>query len=730
MPLKVKTYVLNYWPACLLILVTMGLFFMPTLLWGNLYSVGGDDARLYYLFPQQYLHNYSFNLIGNNVLGGNFGYLAESYSVPIIYLVLFLKSLFPLIHAQFFLYGIILSLGFLSFFFLTGEVISKKGSVYFFSRLVSALFYIFSNYITQTFFQHQQLSIFLVMVFPFCLYLFIAGIKRKNIVWIIACSFVYSMFSSTVLSLPWFLPALFTTLPFLFFFLWEYRSYSWKAILTFAVVTCFTNFYWIIHYIIPLIYRTADASVVGNLTSGSFIKENHNLIESLSQLNSPLSQILNYLRTGWGQRQGVRFMELLGIAYLLVICVAGMVLIKVNKKLRTLYVVSLFGLLLTMAFITPNFGQWNVNLFEFFNDHVPLFGMFRTMYDKFSLGMAFNSALVLFISLVVLAQAKGQKLYQYMALVLVTAVILVTAMPFVRHVYQDEGYSARISGQMNSDFFDLTTYIKNIDTTSRFLWFPMTFPGYVYIGDARNPNHFYAGLSPVLLFSGKNDMAGFYGLSTPFEPGLNWRILELMRQNAYEDVATILGLQNIGYVILNHEKLSGPGQAAMEGFDFISLQSSSYQELILGEKVKDFGSRYSLYRFNKKFSVPTIFLTREVSKEAIVDKQVSFRRMPNGDYDVIIEGLSESMKLVFQEPYSRFWKVRVMRGDPILSSGPTIAYGYGNTWTIAPLRGQVSEIHLQIYFWPNMLVTPSIILSIVAVVIAGLYCVVRILRKR
>lgn len=665
----------KYWRPLIVWGIALALFLVPNLLWGSLYVVGGDDSRLYYLFPGEYLRNFSFNVISNNTLGGNLGYFPVSYSAPIIALFYLLKQVLPFMNTQFLAYGAILAFGFVFFYKFLREMVSGKSSWYFLSAITASLFYILSPYITRTFFQHQVISIFLLAVVPGYLYFFVAGVKRKRLRLVVASALLYSLFSSTVFSLPWFLPVALTLLPFFGFLAWQYRTYFWKAGVVFVLVTLFCNFYWIIHFVIPLMYKTGEAALTSSLSSQTFKAQNADIISALVFLNSPLSQIVNYVRTSWAARAGISVIESLGALYLLIILAAGTFLAKVKKETRTLFVVSIFGLLLAMVFITPNFGQWNVAVFQFFNSHIPFFGMFRNMYDKFALAMAFGYAFALFMALVVMGEAKIR--YRYVLAAMVLLLVAGTAFPYIRPSHNDNQYSTRISGKMNKDFVDLTEYLKNLDTTSRFLWLPMTFPGYVYIADEDNPNHFYAGLSPLQLLSQKSDIAGFYGIQTPEEPELNWRLLELLRNGSYEDIGEIFATQNIGYVIVNHEVLPDEGRIALNGFDFMDLQTPEFFETILGGKVRDFGGRYSLYEINEKFFLPTI------------SGADTFRKLTDGSYEVVMSEVPT--QLVLREPYNRLWKIA---GYP--SPLPT-EDGFGNVWEIS------EPGTYRIEFWPRRL---------------------------
>ncbi len=122
---------------------------------------------------------------------------------------------------------------------------------------------------TKTLYQHQLISIYLVAVFPGCLYLFTAGVRRRSMIFILASSLLYSLCSSTILSAPWLLPVVFTLIPLFLYLARRNGRYFWFAILLFIGSTFLFNAYWIIHYSIPLITKTGEQNFASSLLSST-----------------------------------------------------------------------------------------------------------------------------------------------------------------------------------------------------------------------------------------------------------------------------------------------------------------------------------------------------------------------------------------------------------------------------------------------------------------------------
>ena len=236
-----RKHVVRYWKLYVLMGFAMGFFLLPTIFWGGLYMVGGDDARLYYIFPLEYLKNASLSVISHNTFGGNMGYWPISYSAPTIAFLYLIKTLLPLFNTQMIAYGLIFSSGFIFFYLFLGELSAKKTTYSFWASIAASLAYVLSTYITKTFFQHQLISIFSIMAVPGVMYFFLAGIRRKNMKLIVAGALLYSVFSSTLYSVPWILPVFLTLIPLFLYFNRTYGSFVWKAFGVFLGVTAALN---------------------------------------------------------------------------------------------------------------------------------------------------------------------------------------------------------------------------------------------------------------------------------------------------------------------------------------------------------------------------------------------------------------------------------------------------------------------------------------------------------
>ena len=180
---------------------------IPFVIQGNKYYVGGDDTRLYYIFPDKYLDNLAFNIISDNTLGGaNTGYYPTSQFAPFLYFLVFLKKVIPFINTQNLMYGMNYAFAFIFFFLLLGFWVKKNDRLHFSIKLIGSLFYVFSPLLIRTLYTHQLISIYLISLMPAMLFFFFKAIDKKRPIYSVISSLIFTVFSTTINTIPWTIP--------------------------------------------------------------------------------------------------------------------------------------------------------------------------------------------------------------------------------------------------------------------------------------------------------------------------------------------------------------------------------------------------------------------------------------------------------------------------------------------------------------------------------------------
>lgn len=708
-----KIHISKFFPGYLISAIATILFFIPFFSYSG-FSVGGDDSRLYYLYPGEYLKNYLLSMGSGNVLGGFMGYTGTIFMTPIIALVSFVKTIVPLVNVQHIFYGLNLSLGFLFCFLFFRTFDRTKNSMHLPAAILASCLYITSAYLARTLFQSELIVMYLVTLVPLLFYTFTRGLEEKNIKYIVGSAISFAVLSSSLSSSPWLIPLFLVCTPYFVHCAFHYRSFFWKSMLVFIVVSVGLNWFWLVHSLLSILSSRLDAALGSVVVSGQFIRTAENDMISSTFLNGPMHQIAGYLRTSWQDNRPMPSWNLIGCTALFLVTVAGMKLKNAAKYLQMLFGVVLFSLCIALFMITPNMGMWNMDVFLFLNRTVPFFSMFRNMYDKFGLAMAFASAWIVFLSLMILTQTK-HKAWRWIPMGL-GIILLLYQLPLFLGI-QGIGRPKSALTALSSEYLQMTKTISSLDTTKRFVWYPMTFPGYTPIQDEMRKDIWYLGISPLRSLSGKSDITGFYELQTNAEPNRSWTILELFKQKNYAEILSILASYNIGYVITVNGKLPDAVEKQLDLFSFMTLQTEEYRNTLLGSKLYDFGM-YSIYSINPEYAFPTAFLTNNTVDIRSPKQEVAFRQTKTNTYEVMMSPENDFQSLVLLVPYHVLWNVSLPKaGEGNISvTNHRAAYEYGNAWDIQWKENSVTPVTLTVTFIPDRFTIPSVAVSVLVLI--------------
>lgn len=731
----------------LLIFTIVFLLFLPILFWGSLRFVGGDDTELYYFFPFEYFQNFTLKLISENMLGVMGDYLPQHTISGFVLVVFFIKSLFPFFNNQLFLFGCNLAAGFFCFFIFLRLWMRENSKSSFFARYLASLFYVFSNFTIYTLWQTQLFSMYLVFIFPLSLYLFVRGVRENRPTFIVWNSILISIFSIVFLSLPWLLALLVSVTPLLAVFFWWHKKAFIKHLLLLLGLVFLLNIYWEIHVLYAPFSSDQKSGFVSHVISSDFRQENRAIIAGVSERNSPLYPFFGLYHRRiqedyvWHTLPIYQkwSLPLLPINLLLLgILLSGFLLRKKSDvSYQVILLASLIGWLITLYFFTVQIGSWGMNLFLWLNNTIPGFTMLRNMFDKFGLALAFSYAFILALSLKLVFDwfLKREKYFNGF-LFSVGVLILINAYPFIsgkfsfdRPLWTTKNIFVT-TNDFNEDFYSLVDYLKSMRDPSRFLWLPWENTNYIEIEDSKLENHFYTGVSPLLFLAQTSDLTGKLGLP----PLIGSDIVDAFYSNDYERASQNFQKLNAKYLIYKNQipreiadsYLYSAGKGSL--FD---RQGEEFKNVILGEKIKDFGERYSLYKINSRFANEKIYLTQDLNLFPESFSQVTYLKKASYEYKVRIRGLHGSSNLVFLDPYHKQWDLLFSDGSPFLDGSQELVFGYANGWNINSDWIQKSfpegsytvnpdgsiNLDLTLYFTPQKYFNIGLIVS--GVVLAG-----------
>jgi len=730
-----------------IILIALVLGITPLLTQGNLYFMGGDDMRVYYLYPKQYIENILLNIVTDNSIGGgNMGYQPATHPLPLVLLMLLVKTIVPA-NTQFVMYGLNWALAFVFFYLLTGFWISNQSRVNLGIRIIASLFYVFSPFFLRTFYWHQMIVMFLLAAIPGTLYFFIKSIRQHNLLYVISASLVFSILSTNLSSLPWTIPVLITSIPLLLVEFWRAKKVFFLHSLLFGISYGLLNISWLYHLVYLSFNNTGLTNALGTFSSEDFIKANIAGIRGTSTLFSPLNGVVNQLVQGLARNLTlVSYINLLFIA--LIVSASAFIHREKNAVLTTGFILSLLGLLVSWYLMTPNFGDWGPELFVWLSLHVPFFTMFRNMFDKFALPLAVYYALALAISLSILSGKFTHKILHATLGVGLLATIIVNAWPLFKVRTEHVGVQAKLSGTFNDDFNNLAAYVSNLANPSRILWLPLNFPSFVNVEDKYYPGHYYSGPSLLRILSKRQDYAGQFSFITSTNIAIGESIPPMLRDKKYTEFGRLVQRLNARYVILDKQHLPESMTSYLYGGEsrvLLAWQTDEFINGLLGKKLQDFGTRYTLYEINPRYNNDRIYLTDDYDVFPSILPNVDYEKISDSLYKIRLTNLAQAQKLVFLDTYYRDWTL-YLEGSQLKAyrKGENVpVQGFANGWEIDPndIKRDFSEAYYStnsdgsinlsatLYFEPEKFNKPIRNISIASFIGLGLSQLILLRRK-
>ncbi len=641
--------------------------------------------KLYYLFPKEYLQNFSFNIITDNTLAGAMtGYASVAYFAPFFFVIYILK--FIPVNAQALMYGLNFACGFLFFYKFLSLYITGKDTNWrvFISKTLASIFYVFFPILNETLYSHQLMHMYLISILPATLYFFILGVRNKNLKAICLSILIFSIFSTTYNGLPFTAAFAICLIPLMLYEFWKNKK-SFLIYLVIAGITfLFLNLFWIFHIVYGVVHNTGLTNSVALFSSGDASNDNLRIVAGVSRMFSPLNQVFLTLKSGVYTLTSLS--QILSVVFLAVILIAVIALKNTKNEVSTIFYLFLLSLMISWFLFMPNFGNWGPNLFLYFTSHVPLWGMFRNMYDKFSLTFGFFYAASFGVSLAIIAQSiKGD--FAVKVLFSIIILVLFFNIPRVLNPFtKDRESLTRISGEFNQDYTELISYVKSIPDASRIAWLPLNAPTYASIEDTNG--NFYTGLSPMRILANKSDFAGRFSFLTQQDVYLGDKVFQWLKEGDYARVAATFQNLNIGYLIIDHQLPPPEMQSFFYGGEkreLLDFQGEQFQKEILGLKVRDFGHRYSLYTINTNYANDTLFLADNYNDFPVFPTSLTYTKEASFQYNGEIKNLNENKKFIFLDPFNSDWTLYLVKNGkdiPYKSSRNIVAHGYANAWDL------------------------------------------------
>lgn len=721
------------------------IFLVPFLFWGDYYQVGGDDSKLYYLFPWEYLRGFSLTFISDNQLGSFGNYFSQSYLAPFVFLIFVLKSIFLNINTQHLMFGLNLSLSFLFFYLLLGVFIKKKSYYSFLVKIISSLLYTFSIFSYYTVWSHQLFSVYLTAILPISLFLFSKSVLEKKIYYILCLNLVLFFSSATLYSIPWISAIFISILPILLFLFNKNRAAFIKHLFILIFLSILLNLHWIFPFVHAPFSSDLNNDLISTVSSEEIRASNINNIVAVSyrnELRYPLLGLFHFnLQRDFSWKSLDVFQKsyasllLPNILFVIIVVLAYFYNKGRSIDEKRLYFSSLTSWLIALYFFSVKIGNWGLSLFLMFNDHLPGFTMFRNMYDKFGLSLAFTLSLLLAVSLSRLIENIKKDLHKKILLFIFLTLVIFNVKPFIvgsfyRLPYANTKNISNHTADFNQDFYDLLTSLKDLDSASNVVWFPLNTANYVFISDGSLENSYYMGVSPLQFLANTSDFNGLLS----FKPEQSEYILNNLVEKNYLSIGKLFSQLGIEYLVKNNDIDENIQNSHFfsrnKAGDFFQLQNNSELENVLfGAKIDDFGDRYSLYEINPKFRNKKIYLTSDLSEFSENYAQLNYNKLNSYKYEIEIYHLDKKTNLVFLDPYHKQWEIYAdVSHDSVVNGPHDVVFNYANGWKLDPdelinslnrdqyIQNDDGSINLNLilYFKPHRYLILSAVISLVS----------------
>ena len=404
---------------CLIILF---LIILPYFLFQGKLFIGGDDTRLFYAYPKEYLINTQFFSWTNlSSFGWNFSY--QSF-LPFVSLWTILSEIIKSkIVLGYLSISLPLILGLIFFQKFIRELIIDKEK-HEPEILLGSSFYIFSPIILYNHFVNPLIPIWLIGLIPALCYYFLKFVKTGNLLDILKGIILTSIFSFGSHNSPWvggfFIPITASLITCLFLFKKESILQFFKKFFIFFGFIFFSQFFWLLGFLLAFLSSSSN-SFTSNVVSEAFSTDFARTILATST-GTIIYPLLNLFHRQIAFDYGLSLKEIYQIFYdktyflnFIFIIVLFLGILNFRKTLlpleRKIYLVLLVAFLVSLYLFTVNIGPLKALFIEF--GYIPGFVIFRNAYDKFALGYTIIYSLLITYCLVIIKKRylKMNKVY-------------------------------------------------------------------------------------------------------------------------------------------------------------------------------------------------------------------------------------------------------------------------------------------------------------------------------
>lgn len=634
------------------LLTAVFLIALPYYIFDGKMYLGGDDTRIFYSYPLDFLKNvtyFSWYKISSMGINGPSQYLAP-FLLFTSFVHIFISSKVILNYLAF---SMPLILGFIYFQMAVRELfgLDKKNR---YELYVGSLFYVLSPILIINQLFVFLISIWLIGLIPILVYNFLKYLRTGNFKYVFVSSLWCLLFAFALYAVPWILgfliPVVFGLFTLAFFFTKKEIVYFLRRLFIFTSFIVLSQAFWLTGFISQYLDLGQDSFASKFLSKGFVDTFTPTVLTSAT--GNILYPLLNLFHRqiafdfSWKLKNDYIYYYdkffLLNTLYIVVLAFGIFYFKKyLDKKNQKIYISLLVSFFAALYFFTVNIGPLK-ELFILLGQ-VPGFTMFRNFFDKFAPGYVIIYSTIISISLVIVSNAFPNKKYIFLTAFLL--VVMINFIPVKSTVNSPLWTTDNISKTviLPQEYLSFMNYIKhNISSTNNILSIPFGTSAYTVIVDENNPKHLYLGVSPVKIFSGVSDISGHYSFGyTSLADVVDGYIIN--RQ--YAALRKVMFEHNMNYVLYTVNVPKELIHSYAFNTDLYIAQDARFRKEISGKKIaQSSNGNYILYEAKKINSI-------------LKSKNIYFKKISQVKYKIYIKGLSGTQDLSFLDSFHAGWKL-------------------------------------------------------------------------
>jgi len=728
--------------ATLYAIVVLILFCLPYYLFDGRLFLGGDDTRLHYIYPLEFLKNLSlYSWVNISSLPS---YLPNFHLVPFLSALTitdyFINS--KLIQL-YFVFSLPYVIGFIYFQKFIKEIIGPEFEIGFIASLV----YVFAPITVISQMSYFLFSVYLIGVIPLILYYYVSYIKRGNVRDVFKAVFLSILFSFAFFAIQWILALIVIFSISIFIYVLIYRDFKKyiKRTFIFGYFIISSQMFWLIPFFYSLFNKTG-ADLGSKVVSNDFINTFESTVNATATGNILYPLLTFYHRdiiVGYEWQASKVFLNYfdyllpISIVYVLVIFLG---FINFNKVLslqkQKLFILFSILFLVALYFETVNIGFLKNIFIQLGN--FPGFAIFRNFTDKFALAYIFIYSSFFAICLLVIK--KTYKKYAIIFFVVLFAVII-NVLPIkkiiVNPLWQTKNTYTTVNLPEEYILFLENAKLK-IPTDSNVIAFPQNIASYAIVTEDNGLNA-YVGTSPFKYLTGINDLSG----SGSYPQNIRKIIEESIINRDYVMLNNIFAQLNIGYLMVTENVSKDALDSYLYDKDYLRYQDQKLINSLKGEIVlRSKNGNYIIYKLKNDEKVLTS------------DSRLNYMKNNQIDYDLTLFKIKGDEYLNFEETYHSGWKLYIeplnaensisrntfpFLGGKDLGSRHLPLDQYGNKWVFNSENIKKSfsddyynlnsdgsiDIRLKLNFYPQIYFYLGIIITFLMLIFGGILLFLR-----